>query len=434
MTTLISQIMGCLLVAAGIGGVVGWILRHLSVHQLTQQFREVATSLRYKGQLLEKAQHELKDRAAAMSALESKMADSAALDQSNQQKLAAQQNRLQELQQEAAVRAQRLKALEANEASVRRRANEYDTAAAAQAEEARQLHLARQNAERTRVAREQERQNLQRRIIELEARVVDTDQLRARVEELEPAQGRVHWLEVQLCDRDTEHRSALHQLEIQLADRDRRIEELERLEPHLKDHEAALTEREKTYEQTLAQQEAQIAKLHRQLAAHDKLSAQLLLDEQLLRERDERIDALQQQIQALADQSAMVAGKEEEITRLRKRLVEVRAALRIKTDGTAAAARPVRQNGNQLSLQMEQANTARAEQKDDLSRIHGIGPVFARTLNKMGMRTYIQIARWKPEDIVKVAKKLYTAPERIKRDKWIDEAKKLHAQKYGERL
>ena len=73
-------------------------------------------------------------------------------------------------------------------------------------------------------------------------------------------------------------------------------------------------------------------------------------------------------------------------------------------------------------------------QQDDLKKIRGIGPVFARTLNKMGLLTFVQIARWKPEDITKVAKKLYTAPDRIKRDKWIAEAKKEHYRKYGERL
>jgi predicted flap endonuclease-1-like 5' DNA nuclease len=83
---------------------------------------------------------------------------------------------------------------------------------------------------------------------------------------------------------------------------------------------------------------------------------------------------------------------------------------------------------------MEQAKAAKDGSKDDLSKIHGIGPVFARTLNKMGLHTFVQIARWKTEDIAKVAKKLYTAPERIKRDKWIDEAKKEHYRKYGERL
>ncbi len=130
-----------------------------------------------------------------------------------------------------------------------------------------------------------------------------------------------------------------------------------------------------------------------------------------------------------------VGEKQAEIARLRKRLVEVRAALRIKTDGGAVPPRQkTRQNGSQLSLEIEQAKAAKEGLKDDLSKIHGIGPVFARTLNKMGLYTFVQIARWKPEDIDKVAKKLYTAPDRIKRDKWIDEAKKLHEQKYGQRL
>ena len=130
----------------------------------------------------------------------------------------------------------------------------------------------------------------------------------------------------------------------------------------------------------------------------------------------------------------MAGDREEEIARLRKRLVEVRAALRIKTDGGTTAPRQTRQNGSQLSLQMDQTQAAKIQQKDDLSKIHGIGPAFAKTLNKMGLHTFVQIARWKPEDIDKVAKKLYTAPERIKRDRWIEEAKKEHFLKYGERL
>ena len=192
---------------------------------------------------------------------------------------------------------------------------------------------------------------------------------------------------------------------------------------------------------SLIQHEAQIAKLQKQLAREDQLRAQILLDEQLLHERDKRIDVLQHQIQELEAQQQDLAGqvkvvgeKEEQISRLRKRLIEVRAALRVKTDGRPVVPRQTRQNGNQLSLHMEQAKGRKNGQKDDLKKIHGIGPVFARTLNRMGMHTFVQIARWKPEDIARVAKKLYTAPDRIKRDKWIDEAKKEHYRKYGERL
>ncbi len=441
MTILIGQIVGCLLVAAGIGGAVGWLLRHLSAGQLTQQFMDVTATLRRKEQTLEKAQYELKVQAAAMQILESKMVESEALDQSTRQELSARNDRLQALQEELAVRTQRLTVLEAEEASVRRRASEYDVATAAQSEEVHQFHLARQAAQQALESNEQERHNLQCRVAELDATVAEADRLRARVEELEPAQGRVHWLEVQLSDRDAEHRAALHQLDSQLADRDRRIGELERLQPQLKVQEAALTQWETKYAHTLTQHEAQIAIIQKQLAAQDQLRAQLLLDKQLLHERDERIDGLQHQIHELealqhdmAGQVKMVGEKEEEITRLRKRLVEVRAALRVKTDGGTVAPRQTRQSGSQLSLEMEQAKAAKDGQKDDLRKIHGIGPVFARTLNKMGLHTFVQIARWKPEDIAKVAKKLYTAPDRIKRDKWIDEAKKAHYRKYGERL
>jgi len=113
--------------------------------------------------------------------------------------------------------------------------------------------------------------------------------------------------------------------------------------------------------------------------------------------------------------------QEEEISRLRKRLVEVRTALRVRESGHVVA----RPNGpaNQLSLQIGHAKTANTSQKDDLKKIHGIGPVIERALNKMGTYTYIQIARWTPTDIAKVARKLETVPERIKRDAWIARAK-----------
>ena len=443
MTMLIGQMLGCLIVAAGIGGAVGWLLRQLSTGQLTQQFMDITATLRRKEQLLQKAQYELKAQTAEMQTLQSKIIESEELNQSTRQELLTRNDRLQALQEELAVRTERLMVLEAEEASVRRRANEYDAAAAAaQSEKIQQLHLTSQEDHQTLESNEQERHDLQRRVAELEITAVEIDRLRARVEELEPAQGRVHWLEVQLSDRDAEHRAAVHQLDNQLADRERRIGELEPLTRQVQEREESLMQWEMKYANTLAQHEAQIAKLQKQLAAQDQLRDQLLIDEQLLQERAERIEDLQHRVQeletqqqGLVDQVKTVGDKQAEIAHLRKRLAEMRATLRIKTDGgTLPPRQKTRQNGSQLSLEIEQAKAAKEGLKDDLSKIHGIGPVFARTLNKMGLHTFVQIARWKPEDIDKVAKKLYTAPDRIKRDKWIDEAKKLHEQKYGQRL
>ena len=47
MTILIGQIVGCLLVAAGIGGIIGWLLRHLSVSKLNQHIYDVTTDPAY---------------------------------------------------------------------------------------------------------------------------------------------------------------------------------------------------------------------------------------------------------------------------------------------------------------------------------------------------------------------------------------------------
>jgi len=441
MTILIGQMLGCLLVAAGIGGITGWFLQRLTVSKLSQHIADVTTSLQIKEQALELAQLEFDATASTVQASESKLTASEALARSAQQELASSTERLRAVQEELNSATQRVAAVESEQQASLQRYHDSDATIAAYAQEARQANAGCTAAQQDIKVKEQELLDLQNRLTEAEGSLAQLEQLRALVVEMEPVQGRVHWLEVQLTGKEAEHRAALHQLDSQLAERDRRIGELERLQPQLKEREASLTQWETKYAHSLTQHEAQIAKLQKQLATEDQLRAQILLVEQLLHERDKRIDVLQHQIQELEAQQQDLAGqvkvvgeKEEQISRLRKRLGEVRAALRVKSNGGAVVPRQTRQNGNQLSLHMEQAKAGKNGQKDDLKKIRGIGPVFARTLNRMGMHTFVQIARWKPEDIARVAKKLYTAPDRIKRDKWIDEAKKEHYRKYGERL
>lgn len=441
MITLIGQIFGCLLIAGGIGIVVGWLLRNLSASLRTQQFTEMTATLRVKEQMLEKTRYELNVQTAAMQLLESKMIESEELSQSTQQEFTGRNDRLLALQEELSLRSQKLTVLEAEDTSTRRRASESDAlASAAQAEEVQQLHLSSQAAQQTLATNEHERQNLQRRILELEAGVTEADLLRARLKELEPAQGRVHWLEVQLSDREAEHRAALHRLDSQLAERDRRIDTFEHFQAQLKEQQASPTEWETKYARALTQHEAQILTLQNHLATQDTRQARLQLDEQLLHERDAQIHALQRHVQELEKQQQLTGQvklaeeKQEEQTRLRKRPAKVQSPAQTKADKDAVAPRQTSQNGSQLSLEIDQMKAAKKAQKDDLSKIHGIGPAFARSLNKMGLYTFVQIARWKPEDIDQIAKKLYTAPDRIKRGKWIDEAKKEHYRKYGEQL
>jgi predicted flap endonuclease-1-like 5' DNA nuclease len=390
MIALVAQMLGCLLVAAGIGAVVGWLLRHRSASSNDHQLADRETELRIKEQALDTALYELKVKTSSLLALESKVASLESLSRSTQQELTFRQERIENLQKELADTKQRSVTAEREHQAELQRLADQDTILAAYAKEARQANAARAAAQQELAQKEQDLIELKRQLAEIVDQLAEVDRLREQVADLEPAQGRVHWLEVQLSEKEAQHRRAMHDLENQVAVRDRRLAEL-------------------------AQQD------------------------QLLQERDRRIGALEQRINDLqglqsevAGQAKMMGEQEEEISRLRKRLVEVRTALRVRESGHVVA----RPNGpaNQLSLQIGHAKNANATQRDDLKKIHGIGPVIERALNKMGTYTYIQIARWTPSDIAKVARKIETVPERIKRDNWIASAKKQHREKYGEKL
>jgi predicted flap endonuclease-1-like 5' DNA nuclease len=73
-------------------------------------------------------------------------------------------------------------------------------------------------------------------------------------------------------------------------------------------------------------------------------------------------------------------------------------------------------------------------QRDDLKKVHGIGPGFERMLNKLGVHTYKQIALWRDEDLTRYARELHTFPDRLRRDEWVRSAREQHLLKYGERL
>jgi predicted flap endonuclease-1-like 5' DNA nuclease len=391
MTALVGQMLGCLLIAAGIGAVAGWLFRHRSAMSNEHQLTDRETELRIKGQALDTALYELKVKTASLLALELKISSLESLNRSTQQELASRREHIDGLQKELMAAKQRSVALDAEHKAELRRFADQDTTLAAYADEARQANAARTAAQQELLQKEQEVLDLQQRLAEADGQIVESDRLRAQVADLEPAQGRVHWLEVQLSEKEARHRHAMHELEHQLAARDRRLEILEQ-------------------------------------------------QGQALQERDRRIAALEQRIvdlQALqsqfAGQAKLMGEQEEEISRLRKRLVEVRAALRVRADSGHVIARS---NGpaNQLSLQIGQPKISNGPQKDDLKKIYGIGPVTERALNKMGMFTYIQIAKWTPDDISRIARKLETFPDRIKRDNWIASAKKQHREKYGEKL
>ncbi len=70
---------------------------------------------------------------------------------------------------------------------------------------------------------------------------------------------------------------------------------------------------------------------------------------------------------------------------------------------------------------------------DDLTKIKGINTACRNSLHAEGIFTYKQIALWTPVQIGEFARRL-SLDARIQTNRWVDQARKLHAKKHGEQI
>lgn len=70
---------------------------------------------------------------------------------------------------------------------------------------------------------------------------------------------------------------------------------------------------------------------------------------------------------------------------------------------------------------------------DDLTAMKGIAKVLEQRLHEFGIYTYRQIALWNEEQIREFSSRL-AFKDRIHREKWVEQARQLHAEKHGEPL
>jgi predicted flap endonuclease-1-like 5' DNA nuclease len=69
---------------------------------------------------------------------------------------------------------------------------------------------------------------------------------------------------------------------------------------------------------------------------------------------------------------------------------------------------------------------------DDLRRIRGIGPAMERLLNAEGITTFRQLAVLDDAGIDELQARLPGVPGRIRRDRWVEQAQKLHVETHGD--
>ena len=78
------------------------------------------------------------------------------------------------------------------------------------------------------------------------------------------------------------------------------------------------------------------------------------------------------------------------------------------------------------AIQAHGLKSALGGNADDLKAIKGIGPKLEKTLNALGIFHFEQIANWNGQDVAEVDE-LLKFKGRIKREKWISQAKQLMA-------
>lgn len=91
----------------------------------------------------------------------------------------------------------------------------------------------------------------------------------------------------------------------------------------------------------------------------------------------------------------------------------------------AEAAKAVEASAADVEAQMTEAAPATGGDKaDDLKQINGVGPAAEKTLKKLGITSFAQIAAFGPEDIERVEEHM-RFKGRIERDDWVGQAKVL---------
>lgn len=416
MGAMIVQMVGCLLVAATIGLMMGWLLRSFATSEKRQQLSEIAGRLRGREHELDTLNHELKVRTSAVQMLEGKMITSEAALKDLTADLDTKVEQLTALQAEVEDQGVRLHAVQRERDTLRREVEEAETSLKAKAAGFAEMQAQMENAEDVLISRDQEIATLKTWVEQLAPKDAEIARLRARIAEVDPFVERSRRLEREQEQDRIRASAALQDKEQALAAHQTRLKEIDTELARLR---AQNQDDVTQFGETLQERDTEIQRLRATVEELNMFREEVEKKDVALREAEER---------RVMD----ISEREEEIAALRKRLVEYRVAQRFGAQSKPTGS--VESIAHNAPAASRGAGKIRPHQKDDLKQIHGIGPVMERVLNRMGMFTFRQIAEWKEQDVEHMASELNTFPDRIRHDNWIAGAKEQHFLKYGEEL
>ena len=73
-------------------------------------------------------------------------------------------------------------------------------------------------------------------------------------------------------------------------------------------------------------------------------------------------------------------------------------------------------------VELTTSSPTRTRISDPLAELDGIGPAYERALNALGIHTFAQLAKQKPDDLAVQLASVRVTAARIIRDRWIEQA------------
>jgi predicted flap endonuclease-1-like 5' DNA nuclease len=441
MGPVIQELLLCLLPAAAIGSVVGWMLKKLSLEE--QQIGVTRFELEVKLTAAERKLHALqRDVEAAQQVTRDKVglvtqAEEAAAQLRNQvadrdeviQGLRARLVSLEALPakltlQEAALADLRARLVSMEEVPVQLAQRDAEVAAL-------QTQLgemvARGSVEDLRMRLQAEIHEVREQLASARATAEQEDAWARQL--LDERDATIRNLHEELSRFQTQERD-LHVLTHIVAEREREIDKLtasvERLEQ---------VEQDRDRLRSLAEHREQELSALKQRLSHADHQAEELREQAAGREVAMR-ESERWQAEAERQRRAL-AARDDEIRNLRARMEG--AAPLVKLEKLRTSAKTLKPHtaapkANNSVMPKWGAHMPAGGAQDDLTRIAGIGPTLEKLLHRNGVFYFRQIASWTKDDIDVIDGKLDTFKGRILRDNWIKGAKQEHFKKYGERL
>jgi predicted flap endonuclease-1-like 5' DNA nuclease len=258
-------------------------------------------------------------------------------------------------------------------------------------------------------------------------------QLRQRDDELQRARTQIAELEPlggQLRHRDDEllqFRVRVDELERRAGEAEQRSREVTALQGRLAEREAAL----RRAEEELARARA----AEHELAEHQTRLGELQTLIADTRRSDEELARLRSRV-------AELTGAREALQEWRRRYEELDGAMREQSrarDAEIAGLRAELDAARSAALVPAAAiaaprvarGAARPRAKDDLKRIHGVGPKLEKFLNRRGIFLFSQVASWDGVTVDRIESELPQFKGRIARENWVGSARAEYIKKYG---